>query len=69
MRGQYLDVDQFLLSFDVVSLFSTIPVDLAIKVTKDRLRNDESLSLRTSLPVGDIIDVLSFFLNTTYFLL
>ena len=61
MKGQYLDADQLLVSFDIVSLFSKISVDLAIKVAKVRLRNDESLWQRTSLPVEDIINLLSFF--------
>ena len=57
-----------LVSFDVVSLFTKIPVDLAIKVAEKRLTEDVSLSQRTFLPVEDIIDLLSFCLKTTYFM-
>ena len=59
--------DQVLVSFDVVSLFTNIPVDLAINVATKRLRQDATLLQRTSLPVEDIIDLLYFCLNTTYF--
>ena len=38
IRGQTLDTDQML-----VSLFTKIPVDLAIKVATNRLRYDDSL--------------------------
>ena len=67
IRGQTLDADQMLVSFDVVSLFTKIPVDLAIKVPTNRLRYDDSLWQRTSLPLEDITDLLSFCLNTTQF--
>ena len=67
VRGKTLKADQMLVSFDVVSLFTNIPVDLAIKVATKRLRQDATLLQRTSLPVEDIIDLLSFCLNTTYF--
>ena len=40
---------------------------LAIKVAAKRLRQDATLLQRTSLPVEDIIDLLSFCLNATYF--
>jgi hypothetical protein len=56
-----------LVSFYVVSLFTNIPVDLAIKVAAKRLRQDATLLQRTSLPVEDIIDLLYFCLNATYF--
>ena len=67
IRGQTLDADQMLVSFDVVSLFTKIPVDLAIKVATNRLRYDDSLWQRTSLLLEDITDLLSFCLNTTQF--
>ena len=44
-----------------------IPVDLAIKVAEETLRNDASLGQRTSLPVEVIVDLLSSCLNTTFF--
>ena len=50
-------------SFDVVSLFTKIPVDLAVKVAEERLREDASLGQRTSLPVEVIIHLLSFYLK------
>ena len=56
-----------LVSFDVVSLFTKIPVNLAVKVAGERLREDASLGQRTSLPVEDIIHLLSFCLITTQF--
>ena len=58
---------QMLVSFDIVSLFTQIPVDLATKVATNRLRYDDSLWQRTSLPSEDITDLLSFCLNTTQF--
>ena len=69
IRAETLDADRVLVSFDVVSLFTKIPVDLAIKVAKEILRNDASLGQKTSIPLEDIVDLLSFFLNTTYFVL
>jgi hypothetical protein len=70
VRGKTIKADQVLVSFDVVSLFTNILVDLAIKVATKRLRHNATLLQRTSLiPVEDIIDLLSFSLNTTYFVL
>ena len=43
VRGKTLKADQVLVSFDVVSLFTNIPVDLAIKVATKRLRQDATL--------------------------
>ena len=54
-------------AFDVVSLYAKIPVNLAVKVAKERLREDASQGQRTSLPMEDIIHLLSFCLKTTQF--
>jgi hypothetical protein len=36
-RGKTLKADQVLISFDVISLFTNIPVDLVMKVATKRL--------------------------------
>ena len=67
IRSETLDADRFLVSFDVVSLSTKIPVDLTIKVAKERFRNDASLGQRTSLSVDRLLIFCLFCLNTTYF--
>ena len=54
------------MSFDVVSLFTHVPTDLAVQVSHERLENDPSLSQRTSLSVDDICSLLSLCLEATY---
>ena len=51
----------------MITNFAKIPVNLAVKVAEERLREDASLGQRTSLPVEDIIHLLSFCLKTTQF--
>ena len=44
-----IEIDgDLLVSFDVVSLFTRVPIDEALKVIKQRLKEDEMLMDRTS---------------------
>ena len=49
------------------ALFTSVPVDPALKVIKDLLENDPTLKERTVLPVEDITLLLEFCLKNTYF--
>jgi hypothetical protein len=49
VRGKTLKADQVLVSFDVVSLFTNIPVDLAIKVATKRLTQIDATLLQRTL--------------------
>lgn len=56
-----------MISCDVKSLFTSVPVNLAVSVAENRLKEDNTLQLRTSLTVPDILVLLQFCLNASDF--
>ena len=59
--------DSIMVSFDVKSLFTNVPVDEALLVIRDKLEHDETMELRTPLKVESIMELLTLCLKTTYF--
>ena len=55
-----------MVSFDVVSLFTLIPIHRAIEIARDNLEKDESIDNRTSMTVNEICKLLEFRLNVTF---
>ena len=62
-----LQPGECLTSYDITSLFTSVPVDPALNIIKDVLEKDEKLNDRTVLSVQDIIELLGFCLHNTYF--
>ena len=56
-----------LLSYDVTSLFTSVPVYPVLNIINDLLEKDEKLNDRTVLLVQNIIELLGFCLHNTYF--
>ena len=54
-------------SYDVTSLFTSVPIDPALNIINDILEKDEKLNDRTVLSVQNIIELLEFYLHNTYF--
>ena len=65
IKRQTILPDEVLVSFDVVSLFTNIPTDLALLTAKRRLEQDDSWTERTGLTIDDILRFLSLCLNAT----
>ena len=66
-KGFILQLGECLSSYDVTSLFTSVPIDPALKVIKDLLEKDGKLNDRIVLLVQDIIELLGFCLHNTYF--
>ena len=55
-----------MISFDVVSLFTAIPVDRACGRIWNKLKHDNTLGQRSKLSIDDIIKLLLFTLSNSY---
>ena len=56
-----------MVSFDVTSLYTTIPINQALLIIKDLLEHDDKLADRNLLSPRQILDLLDILLHTTYF--
>ena len=59
--------NEIMVSFDVESLLTDVPIDAAVRAALRKLENDPSLTDRTTLMPAQIADLLTFVLRSTYF--
>ena len=62
-----LKTDECLVSYDVEALYTLVPIQPALTITKKKLEEDRELHLRTSMSVQCISWLLEFCLKSTYF--
>ena len=67
LHGTKIDEDEIMVSFEVTSLFTAIPVDRACEFIRNKLNKDKTLKHRTKLSIDDIIKLLRFTLSNSYF--
>jgi len=58
---------EIMVSFDVESLFTNIPIEGAVQPALRKLESDADLADRTTLSPSEIADLLNFVLRSTYF--
>ena len=62
-----MEPDKIMVSFDVTSLYTTIPIDQALIIIKDLPEHDDKLADRNILSPRQILDLLDILLRSTYF--
>ena len=62
-----LQPGECLTSYNVTSLFTSVPIDPALNIFKDLLEKGEKLNDRIVLSVQNIIEFLGFCVHNTYF--
>ena len=60
--------DKCIISYDVKALFTSVPIEPAIKIIQQHLENDNELQQRTSMSVKHIIMLLEFCSKNTHFI-
>lgn len=69
LRGVTIDDDEVMVSFDVKSMFTCVPVDYAVRCCKDLLENNASLPSRSPFETKGLCRLLEFCLTNAYFVL
>ena len=67
LENVQLKEGEILISHDIVSLFTNVPIQESLNVIRSRLEQDDTLKDRTLLSVDDILDLLEFVCDSTYF--
>ena len=62
-----IEEDKMLVSFDVTSLFTNVPIDKVVQVIRDKLQGDKTLADRTTLSPDRIAELFEACLRSTYF--
>ena len=57
-----------MVSFDVEALFTNVPIEDALAIIKELLKNEETLSDWTPLSPKNMLDLLEFLPHTTFFI-
>ena len=56
-----------IVSLDVVSLFTQVPTDETLAVVRDKLAAHPLLEERTFIPIDNLMEMLTFWVETTFF--
>ena len=60
MKEMKLEKGECITSYDVIALFTSIPIPSALEVMKKKLEQDIELQKRTIIPVDNILELLAF---------
>ena len=67
IKGIKIKPEECIMSYDVSALFTSIPIEPAIQIIEQQLKDDKDLHSRTNMKIHHIISLLRFCLTNSYF--
>lgn len=69
IKNMKLEENEILLSFDIKSLYTNLPIEATIQAVKERLSNNQTWKekFKENLTTDDVTDLLRTCLSNTYF--
>ena len=65
IRNVPIEDDEIMVSFDVTSLYTNIPIIDTLNIIKDYVNNDDQFTRKTGIPPDKFIDLVYLVLRTT----
>ena len=66
IRNVLIEDDKIMVSFDVTSLNTNIPIIDTLNVVKDYVNNDDQFTRKTAIPQYKFLDLVNLVLTTTW---
>ena len=67
IRNVLIEDDKIMVSFDVTSLNTNIPIIDTLNVVKDYVNNDDQFTRKTAIPQYKFLDLVNLVLTTTWY--
>ena len=56
-----------MVSFDVKNLFTQVPIDEALRVVREKVTSNQTLTKRTSIPAPQLVELVELCLRSSFF--
>ena len=67
IRNVLIEDDEIMVSFDVTSLYTNIPIIDTLNIIKDYVNNDDQFTRKTAIPQDKFLDLVHLVLTTTWY--
>ena len=65
IRNVRIEDDEIMVSFDVTSLYTNIPIIETLNIIKDCVNNNDQFTRKTAIPQDKFLDLVNLVLTTT----
>ena len=67
IRNAPIEDDEIMVSFDVTSLYTNIPITDTPNIINDYVNNNDQFTRKTTVPQGKFLDLVNLVLTTTWY--